>query len=117
MEAAAERSERAKAQRKSAIKQQEQEAAKKIKFLKESGESIVDIDFTALPSTSTSESLGELYASGEQSETDTVSLMSTATTMDIETQTVEQSETSTASCMSSTASCVSTVMNGCRNTN
>lgn len=50
-EAAAEWSERAKARRKSAIERQEQEAAKKRNFLNESGECIVNIDFTALPST------------------------------------------------------------------
>lgn len=107
-EAAAERSERAKARRKSAIERQEQEAAKKRKYLNESGERIVDIDFTALPSSSTSESeeqreammLDEPCASGEQSETDTASLVSTTMTMDVETQTEEQSETSTASCVS-----------------
>lgn len=107
-EAAAERSERAKARRKSAIERQEQEAAKKRKYLNESGERIVDIDFTAQPSSSTSESeeqseammLDEPCASGEQSETDTASLVSTTMTMDVETQTEEQSETSTASCVS-----------------
>ena len=86
VEAARERSERAKARRKSAIERQEQEPAKKRKFLNESGEHIVGIDFTALPSTSPSESkensdammLDEPCASGEQSETDTASLASTA---------------------------------------
>ena len=77
---------------------QEQEAAKKRKSLNESGERIVDIDFTALPSTSTSESeekseammLDEPCVSGEESETDTASLVSTAIiTMDAETQTEE----------------------------
>ena len=108
-EAAAQRSERAKARRKSAIERQEQEAAKKRKSLNESGERIVDIDFTALPSTSTSESeekseammLDEPCVSGEESETDTASLVSTAIiTMDAETQTEEPSETSTVSCVS-----------------
>ncbi len=56
VEAAAQRSERAKARRKSAIEQQEQEAAKKRKFVNECGERITDTDFTALPSTSTSQS-------------------------------------------------------------
>ena len=119
VKAAAERSERAKARRKSAIERQEQEAAKKRKSVNESGERIVDIDFIALPSTSTSESeekseammldercaammLDESCASGEQSETDTASLVATAITMDVETQTdpEEQSETSTDSCVS-----------------
>ena len=104
-DAAAERSELAKARRKSAIERQEQEAAKKRKSVNESGERIVDIDFTALPSTLTSESeekseammldepygtmmLDEPCASGEQSETDTASLMATAITMNhVETQT------------------------------
>ena len=108
-EAAAQRSERAKARRKSAIERQEQEAAKKRKSLNESGERIVDIDFTALPSTSTSESeeksaammLDEPCVSGKESETDTASLVSTAIiTMDAETQTEEPSETSTVSCVS-----------------
>ena len=102
-------SERAKARRKSAIERQEQEAAKKRKSLNESGERIVDIDFTALPSTSTSESeekseammLDEPCVNGEESETDTASLVSTAIiTMDAETQTEEPSETSTVSCVS-----------------
>lgn len=44
--------------------------------------------------------LDEHCVSGEQSETDTASLLSTAITMDAETQTEEQSETSTASCES-----------------
>ena len=109
VEAAAQRSERAKARRKSAIERQEQEAAKKRKSLNESGERIVDIDFNALPSTSTSESeekseammLDEPCVSGEESETDTASLVSTAIiTMDAETQTEEPSETSTVSCVS-----------------
>ena len=108
-EAAAQRSERAKARRKSSIERQEQEAAKKRKSLNESGERIVDIDFTALPSTSTSEieekseamMLDEPCVSGEESETDTASLVSTAIiTMDAETQTEEPSETSTVSCVS-----------------
>lgn len=41
--------------------------------------------------------LNEPCVSGEQSETDTASLMSTAITMDVKTETEEQSETSTAS--------------------
>ncbi|XP_068680295.1 uncharacterized protein [Montipora foliosa] len=105
VEAARERSERATARRKSAIERQEQDPAKKRKFLNESGEHIVGIDFTALPSTSASESeensdammLDEPCASGEQSETDTASLsdmstascVSTVTRMDAETQTEE----------------------------
>ena len=101
VEAARERSERAKARRKSAIERQEQEAVKKRKFLNESGERIVGIDFTALPSNSPSESeenreammLDEPCASGEQNETNTASLESTAITMDAETQTEEQSGT------------------------
>ena len=56
VEAARERSEQAQARRKSAIEWQEQEAAKKRKFLNASGERIVGIDFTALPSISPSES-------------------------------------------------------------
>ena len=54
VEAARERSKRAKARRKSAIERQEEEAVKKRKFLNESGERIVGIDFTALRSTSPS---------------------------------------------------------------
>lgn len=107
-DAAAQRSERAKARRKSAIERQEQEAAKKRKCIDGSEERIIDIDFTAPPSTSTSESeekseammLDEPCASGEQSVTDTASLVSTAITVNVETQTEEQSETSTASCVS-----------------
>ena len=101
VEAARERSERAKARRKSAIERQEEEAVKKRKFLNESGEHIVGIDFTALRSTSPSASeenreammLHEPCASGEQNETNTASLVSTAITMDVETQTEEQSGT------------------------
>ena len=44
--------------------------------------------------------LDEPCASGEQSETDTASLVSTVITMDVETQTEERSETRTASCVS-----------------
>ena len=101
VEAARERSERAKARRKSAIERQEEEAVKKRKFLNESGERIVGIDFTTLRSTSPSESeenreammLDEPCSSGEQNETNTASLVSTAITMDVETQTEEQSGT------------------------
>ncbi|KAK2561957.1 hypothetical protein P5673_015384 [Acropora cervicornis] len=101
VEAARERSERAKARRKSVIERQEEEAVKKRKFLNESGERILGIDFTALRSTSPSESeenreammLDEPCASGEQNETNTASLVSTAITMDVETQTEEQSGT------------------------
>ena len=82
----------------SAIEQQEQETAKKRKFLNESGELIVGIDLTALPSTSPSESeenskammLDDPCASGEKSERDTASLASTAVTTDVETQTEGQ---------------------------
>ena len=101
VEAVRERSEQAKARRKSAIEWQEQEAAKKRKFLNASGERIVGIDFTALPSISPSESkenreammLDEPCASGEQSETDTASLVPTAISMDVEIKTEEQSGT------------------------
>ena len=59
------------------------------KFLNESGERIVGIDFTALRNTSPSESkenreammLDEPCASGEQNETNTASLVSTAVTV------------------------------------
>jgi len=87
-----------KARRRSAIEQQEQETAKKRKFLNESGELIVGIDLTALPSTSPSDSeenskammLDDPCASGEKRETDTASLVSTAITTDVETQTEGQ---------------------------
>ena len=88
-----------------AIERQEQEAAKKRKFLKQSRECLADLDYTTSPSTSTSGKeeksktmmLDEPCATGKRKETDTASLVSTMTTMNAETQTEEQSETSTAS--------------------
>ena len=55
VKAAAERSERVKVWRKSAIERQEQEATKKRKILNQSRERIADLDFTASSSTLTSE--------------------------------------------------------------
>ena len=52
VEASTERAERAKARRKSAIERQEQEAAKKRKFLNQTGKRVRDIDFAGTASSS-----------------------------------------------------------------
>ena len=52
VEAATERAERAKARRKSAIERREQEAAKKRKFLNQTGRRVRDIDFAGTASSS-----------------------------------------------------------------
>ena len=95
VEAAADQNERAKTRRKNVMERQESKAAKKRELLNQSGERLVNVDFTDSPSTSTAEMenskammLDEPIASsegaGEGGETDTASL---PTTMDNETQT------------------------------
>ena len=95
VEAAADQNERAKTRRKNVMERQESKAAKKRELLNQSGERLVNVDFTDSPSTSTAEMeyskammLDEPIASseraGEGGETNTASLPKT---MDNETQT------------------------------